>query len=226
MNETYRTMAELGAAVDHCTRCPLYRDATQGVAGEGPARPKAMLIGEQPGDREDLLGRPFVGPAGRILDAALQEAGIERKKIYLTNAVKHFKFEQRGKKRLHKRPNAYEIERCNWWLFHERTLLKPSLIVALGATAWRAVAGKVSTIAAARGRVGALDDGTALIVTIHPSFLLRIREQPAYAAEMKKFVSDLSLARPFLAAARKSKRPAHIADSARSSAVSAARSRT
>jgi DNA polymerase len=202
MSVTAASRAELAAGMAACTRCPLYLNATQAVGGDGPTRARVMVVGEQPGDREDIEGRPFVGPAGRILDEALKAAGIARGDVYLTNAVKHFKFEQRGKRRLHKRPNAYEIDRCNWWLEQERALLRPAVIVALGATAWRAVAGKTTTIKSARGKVGALADGTALIVTIHPSFLLRIKERGDYLLEKKKFARDLALARAFVGAAR------------------------
>src|SRR5438477_7713073 len=130
-----------------------------------------MLVGEQPGDKEDLAGKPFVGPAGRILDAALAEAGIARDDAFVTNAVKHFKHEMRGKRRLHKRPNSYEIERCKWWLEAERAIVKPKAVVALGATAARSMFGRVVTITKLRGQAHQLDDGTAAFVTIHPSFL-------------------------------------------------------
>src|SRR5499426_532494 len=130
-----KTLAQLRAAEAECTRCPLYKDATQVVPGEGPSHAKFMLVGEQPGDKEDLAGKPFVGPAGRILDEALADARIDRKATFVTNAVKHFKHEMRGKRRLHKKPNAGEIERCRWWYEQERTLVRPAIIVALGATA-------------------------------------------------------------------------------------------
>src|SRR5204863_6148009 len=136
-----------------------------------------MLVGEQPGDKEDLAGKPFVGPAGRILDEALTEAGIARRDAFVTNAVKHFKFEQRGKRRLHKRPNSYEIERCQWWLTQERAIVKPAAIVALGATAARSLFGRVVTIGKLREHVQALADGTPAFVTIHPSYLLRIKDE-------------------------------------------------
>jgi DNA polymerase len=157
-----------------CTRCPLYKHATQVVPGEGPARARLMMVGEQPGDQEDLQGKPFVGPAGKMLDKAIHDSGLDRTSIFVTNAVKHFKFEPRGKRRLHKRPNAYEIERCHVWYDAERALVKPDLVVALGATAARSVMGKVVTITRLRGKVHTLDDGTRALVTIHPSWLLRM----------------------------------------------------
>src|ERR671912_835230 len=136
-----KSLKALRAAEAECTRCPLYKFATQVVPGEGPAHARIMMVGEQPGDKEDLAGKPFVGPAGRMLDQAIVEAGIDRKLVFVTNAVKRFKFEQRGKRRLHKRPNAYEIERCRWWLDHERAIVRPAAIVALGATAARSLFG-------------------------------------------------------------------------------------
>src|SRR3989304_10329382 len=126
-----KTLTALREAEASCTRCPLYKSATQVVPGEGPARARLMLVGEQPGNDEDLTGRPFVGPAGRIMDRAMADAGLDRSKTFITNAVKHFKFEPRGKRRLHKRPNAYEIERCRWWNDLERAIVKPALVVAL-----------------------------------------------------------------------------------------------
>jgi DNA polymerase len=184
----------LRAAEAACTRCSLYRNATQVVPGEGPAQARIMMVGEQPGDQEDLQGRPFVGPAGRILDRAIHESGLDRATVFVTNAVKHFKFEPRGKKRLHKRPNAYEIDRCHLWLDHERDLVKPDLIVALGATAARSLVGKAVTISGMRGKVFDLADGTQGFVTIHPSWLLRIREEAQKEAEYHRFVADLRLA--------------------------------
>src|SRR5579859_7704623 len=142
---TTPALAQLRDAEAACTRCPLYRTATQVVPGEGPADARLILVGEQPGNDEDLRGRPFVGPAGRVLDRAIAEAGLERVKIFVTNAVKHFKFEQRGKRRLHKRPNADEIDHCRWWLDRERAIIAPDLTVALGATAARSVLGRTVT---------------------------------------------------------------------------------
>src|ERR1700691_11685 len=149
-NTTFKSLRQLSLAEEDCTRCPLYKDATRAVPGEGPGHAPFMLVGEQPGDKEDLAGKPFVGPAGRILDTALADAGIARNKTFVTNAVKHFKHEMRGKRRLHKRPNNYEIERCKIWLDHERDLIKPLTIVALGVTAARSLTGKTVTIAKVR----------------------------------------------------------------------------
>jgi DNA polymerase len=153
-----------------------------------------MLVGEQPGDKEDIAGKPFVGPAGKILDQALAQAGIPRGDTFVTNAVKHFKFEPRGKRRLHKRPNAYEIERCKLWLDFERVLVKPKAIVALGATAARSLFGRVVTITKMRGQAHALADGTAAFVTIHPSWLLRIEDEEDKKREYRNFVGDLKRA--------------------------------
>src|SRR3954464_5473862 len=164
-----RSLTGLRKAENECHRCPLYRNATQAVPGEGPNHARVMLVGEQPGDKEDHAGKPFVGPAGRLLDQALSDAGIPRRETFVTNAVKHFKFEPRGKRRLHKKPNAYEIERCHWWLEQERAIVQPELIVALGATAARSLMGRTVTITKLRGEVQALADGTQLLVTIHPS---------------------------------------------------------
>ena len=159
-----------------------------------------MLVGEQPGNDEDLAGRPFVGPAGRVLDAALAEAGIERAKVFITNAVKHFKFVPRGKRRLHQRPNAEEIDACRVWYESERRLVRPRLIVALGGSAARAVFGKAMTIAQARGRIHDLPGGGHAAVTIHPSFLLRLRDPADKARQRRLFVGDLRRAGAFVAA--------------------------
>ena len=189
----YRSLTALAQAEAQCTRCPLYKDATQVVPGEGSPRARVMMVGEQPGDKEDLEGRPFVGPAGRMLDRAIAEAGLDRRKIFVTNAVKHFKFEQRGKRRLHKKPNAYEIDRCNWWQEQELRIVKPELVVALGATALRSLTGKPTAIVKLRGRVVPLADGTPLIATIHQSYLLRIQDDNDKAAEYGRFINDLRL---------------------------------
>jgi uracil-DNA glycosylase len=186
-----KTLKALAQAEAACTRCPLYRFATQVVPGEGSPRARLMMVGEQPGNQEDLEGHPFVGPAGRMLDRAIAEAGIDRKQVFVTNAVKHFKFEQRGKRRLHKKPNAYEIDRCRWWLDLERKIVKPELIVALGATAARGLMGRPVTIAKVRGMPMPLEDGSRMVTTIHPSYLLRIRDDDDKAAEYRRFVQDL-----------------------------------
>jgi uracil-DNA glycosylase len=177
-----------------CRRCDLYQHATQVVPGEGPPRARLMLVGEQPGDREDLAGKPFVGPAGRILARALQEAVIPRDEIFVTNAVKHFKFEQRGKRRLHQRPDINEIDACRWWLDHERALLKPAVILALGVTAARGVLGRTVAIGKTRDLTEPLADGTLVRVTIHPSALLRRRTDEERGAEYQRFVADLRAA--------------------------------
>jgi uracil-DNA glycosylase len=174
-SKAIKSLRALAEAEDACHRCPLYRDATQAVPGEGPKQADFMLVGEQPGGKEDLAGKPFVGPAGRILDAALKDAGIAREDTFVTNAVKHFKHEMRGKRRLHKRPNNYEIERCKIWLERERDLVRPSTVIALGVTAARSLTGKTVTIAKMRRTPVELVDGTKLVVTIHPSALLRSR---------------------------------------------------
>jgi len=190
-----KSLKQLAKAEAACTRCPLYRDTTQVVPGQGPARANFMLVGEQPGDKEDLAGTPFVGPAGRMLDRALEDAGIDRDETFVTNAVKHFKHERRGKRRLHKRPNTYEIERCKIWLDRERDLVKPAAVIALGATAARSLTGKTVTIAKARKTSLTLADGTRLFVTVHPSALLRIEDAADKRAAYHAFVADLKAAR-------------------------------
>ena len=174
-----------------CTRCPLYRDATQTVFGEGPLDAAMMAVGEQPGDQEDLAGKPFVGPAGQMFDRALAEAKVDRDRVYVTNAVKHFKFEQRGKRRIHARPNAGEIEACRWWIDQERALIRPRVTLMLGATAARSLLGRTITISKERGRAIDLGDGAIGWVTVHPSFLLRLPDRAAAEEEYAKFVEDL-----------------------------------
>jgi uracil-DNA glycosylase len=185
------SLAALAKLENTCQRCPLYQGATQAVPGEGTRGAAVMLVGEQPGDKEDLAGKPFVGPAGRLLDEALAEAGIDRKATFVTNAVKHFKYEMRGKRRLHKKPNAGEIESCRWWYEQERALVRPAAIVALGATATRSVFGRTMPIGKSRGQALKLADGTAAFVTIHPSALLRIKERADKEREYRNFVGDL-----------------------------------
>jgi uracil-DNA glycosylase len=188
------SLTKLAEAEAACRRCPLYRDAIQAVPGEGRKGAAFMLVGEQPGDKEDLAGKPFVGPAGRMLDQALADAGIDRKQTFVTNAVKHFKHEMRGKRRLHKRPNRYEIERCKIWLDDERRLVKPAAIIALGVTAAQSLTGKPATIAKLRGKPLKLADGTALFVTVHPSALLRIEDEDDKRTAYRQFVADLKAA--------------------------------
>lgn len=174
-----------------CTRCHLYKHATQTVFGEGPIDAKILFVGEQPGDQEDLAGRPFVGPAGQLFDRALKDAGVDRAATYVTNAVKHFKFERRGRRRIHQKPDGAEIEACRWWIEQERMLIRPRVTVALGATAARALFGKVVTITRMRGQAHELADGGEAWVTVHPSFLLRVPEEDRKRQEYAKFVEDL-----------------------------------
>jgi DNA polymerase len=185
------SLSGLREAENACRRCPLYKGATQAVPGEGSKHATLMLVGEQPGDKEDLAGKPFVGPAGRLLDRALEDAGILRKTVFVTNAVKHFKHEMRGKRRLHKRPNAYEIQRCRWWLGRERAIVKPAVIVALGATAARTLFERPMAIGKNRGQELRLADGTPAFITIHPSALLRIEDQSDKQREYRAFAADL-----------------------------------
>jgi DNA polymerase len=174
-----------------CTRCDLYKHATQTVFGEGPLDAAIMFVGEQPGDQEDLAGRPFVGPAGAVFDDALATAGIDRSTVYVTNAVKHFKFVARGKKRIHNKPAAGEIEACRWWIEHERELIRPPVTVALGATAARSLLGKVVTIGKVRGEPLALADGSECWVTTHPSAILRMPDEAARHEARALLVRDL-----------------------------------
>ena len=187
-NTTIATLAEDAA---HCTRCHLYKHATQTVFGEGPSRARIMMVGEQPGDQEDLQGRPFVGPAGKLLDQALEAAGIDRGEVYVTNAVKHFKFEPRGKRRIHKKPDRPEIEACKWWLERELAVLKPEMIVALGGTAGQAVYGRSVKVLSERGKVSRDPRGFRLLLTIHPSMILRVPDRDAKEQAFADFVRDL-----------------------------------
>jgi len=188
------TLAQVAAVIQGCRRCPLWRDTTQAVAGEGPSNARLMIVGEQPGDQEDLAGQPFVGPAGRVLDQALTQAGIDRSSVFLTNAVKHFKHEPRGKRRLHKTPNAGEVTACRWWLDHERRLVRPRVVLALGATAGFAVLGRKVAVTTERGRPIPLADGSIAVVTIHPAYLLRLPDEAARIAEQARFIEDLRVA--------------------------------
>jgi len=184
-------LADVRSEAAACTRCPLYLVGAQTVFGEGPARAPVMLVGEQPGDKEDLKGRPFVGPAGGMLDKALAAADVDRSKVYVTNAVKHFKNVPRGKRRIHQKPNAGEIDRCKWWLDLELQIVKPKIVVAMGATAVRSLMGRPMGIEETRGQPLPFGDGQSLLVTIHPSLLLRLRESSDRAREFDRFVSDL-----------------------------------
>ncbi|HEV7386167.1 MAG TPA: UdgX family uracil-DNA binding protein [Phenylobacterium sp.] len=192
--EAVTTLEEIHAGVQMCRRCDLYRDATQGVSGEGPARAKLMFVGEQPGDQEDLAGRPFVGPAGQMFNKALAAAGVPRDQAFVTNAVKHFKHELRGKKRIHKTPNAGEVTACRWWLDNERRIVRPRVIVAMGATAALSVFGKPMTIGKLRQQALQLSDQAQGVVTYHPSYLLRLPDADAKAEAYAMFVEDLKFA--------------------------------
>ena len=187
--------------LDQCRNCSLWKHATQAVPGEGPTSARMMLVGEQPGDQEDFAGRPFVGPAGQLLDRALSAAGIDRSEVYVTNAVKHFKYELRGKRRLHKKPAELEIAACHAWYESEVATVQPALIVALGATAVRAVLGHALPILANRGTLiephNELLQSTRVLVTVHPSYLLRVLPE-ARDAEFGKFVEDLKIAAKYL----------------------------
>jgi uracil-DNA glycosylase family protein len=181
-----------------CRACPLWKNATQTVFGEGPKHAPIMLVGEQPGDKEDLAGKPFVGPAGGMLDRALEEAGVDRKKVYVTNAVKHFKFVPRGKLRLHQKPTTPEIKACRRWYERELAAIQPKLVVALGATAAQSVFGKITPINRNRGHLIDLDGGRKALVTVHPSYLLRVPDELSKAREYARFVADLKNAAEFL----------------------------
>ena len=188
----------LDKAVQGCRRCPLWRDATQGVCGEGPKRAELMIVGEQPGDQEDLAGRPFVGPAGQLLDKALAAADIARGDAWITNAVKHFKHEPRGKRRLHKTPDAGEVTACRWWLDAERKLVRPKVILALGATAGHGVLGRKPAVMKERSRPIPQSDGSVVLLTVHPSFLLRVPDEAVKAREKRLFLADLKAAHALL----------------------------
>ncbi|MCT4369376.1 UdgX family uracil-DNA binding protein [Yangia mangrovi] len=192
-------VGDLTAALAGCRRCPLWQDATQPVPGEGPLDARLMIVGEQPGDREDLEGRPFVGPAGQLFDSVAQRVGLDRDATYVTNAVKHFKFTPRGKRRLHQAPNSGEIRHCRWWLDLERSRVKPQLILAMGATALESLTGDRRGLMARRGGIERTEDGTPVLVTLHPSYLLRIPAAERAAAEAL-FEADLRLAVRELAA--------------------------
>jgi uracil-DNA glycosylase family protein len=191
---TTTKLARLAKEARACTRCPLYRNATQTVFGEGPGTARIMLVGEQPGDQEDLQGHPFVGPAGRELDQALEAAGLDRNKVYVTNVVKHFKNEPRGKRRLHKKPNRSEVERCRWWLDQEIAAVQPKLILALGVTAANLLTGRSIVLSRVRGQVLELVDGYRMMTTTHPSSILRIPDQPSRHKARAALIEDIKAA--------------------------------
>ena len=197
----------LRADAVNCRRCPLYGPATQLVFGEGPTDARLFFVGEQPGDQEDLAGKAFVGPAGQVLNRAIAEAGIDRSTAYVTNAVKHFKFKPQGKRRIHDRPNVGEINHCRWWLTREVETIQPDLIVALGATAARSLTGKTIAIGANRGKILQSIEGVPVLVTIHPSYLLRLPDADAAERERSSFVEDLRHAASYIA---NSKVEAHL----------------
>ena len=189
-----RSVEELRQAAATCRACDLWQDATQTVFGEGPAKARLMMVGEQPGDQEDKQGHPFVGPAGRILEQALDEAGIDRRQVYVTNAVKHFRFTRRGKRRLHEKPNAAQIRACRPWLEAEIAVVRPSLIVLLGATAAQAVMGPTFRVTTGRGVVLNSPLGIPVLATVHPSSILRATDSESRDAAMSSFIADLMVA--------------------------------
>jgi uracil-DNA glycosylase len=190
-----RSIRELRRAAATCKGCELWRNATQTVFGDGSERAKMVLVGEQPGDQEDLKGIPFCGPAGQILHRGLVEAGIDREEVYITNAVKHFKWLPRGKRRLHQKPNSREIAACRPWLVAELQTVQPHVLVCLGATAARAVFGKTTKISEHRGELLQSDLSSRIVVTVHPSSILRIEESDSREAAMRQFIDDLRSAR-------------------------------
>src|SRR3989441_4845640 len=185
------SLAEVREAASGCTACHLYKRATQTVFGEGPKHASIMLVGEQPGDYEDVAGKPFVGPAGKIMDRALEEAGIDRSQVYVTNAVKHFKWEPRGKRRIHQKPNSREIAACRPWLEAELRIVKPKMVVVLCATAAQAIFGPRFRVTRERGKVLSSKLAPRVLATVHPSSLLRQPDEESRQREYKHFVSDL-----------------------------------
>ena len=185
------SLDDLRARAKHCKACELWRNATQTVFGEGADSSKILFVGEQPGDQEDLQGRPFVGPAGKLLDSALEEAGIAREKTYITNAVKHFKWEPRGKRRIHKKPNGAEIAACRPWLDTEIAILQPEVIVCLGATAAQALLGREFRVTQHRGEIMKSSLAPFIMATVHPSSILRAPDEESRQAEMERFIGDL-----------------------------------
>ena len=189
--EAPRSLREAREEAATCRRCHLWENATQTVFGEGPQSAAVVFVGEQPGDQEDLAGKPFVGPAGKMFDAFLEEADFDRRKTYVTNAVKHFKFEPRGRKRIHSKPNAGEIQACRWWLDNELKLIRPDLAVAPGATAAQSLLGKAVPVTKLRGTTVERDGGLSVFITVHPSYLLRISDEAARQAERRRFLDDM-----------------------------------
>jgi DNA polymerase len=199
---TRKTLPTLRAAVQECKGCDLWKHATQAVFGEGRVGAEVMLVGEQPGDQEDLQGRPFVGPAGKVLDKALEAAGIDRDDVYVTNAVKHFKWEPRGKRRIHKKPSGMEIAACRPWFDAEVEVVKPKIIVCMGATAAQALLGRNFKVTQDRGKVipgGALP----IVATVHPSSILRAPDSETRHAEMARFIDDLRVVAAQIAGSRR-----------------------
>jgi len=188
------SLAAMRKAADHCTACHLHKRGTQTVFGEGPKRAGMMLVGEQPGDYEDAAGKPFVGPAGKIMDRALEDAGIDRSQVYVTNAVKHFKWEPRGKRRIHQKPNSREIAACRPWLEAELRIVKPNFVVAMGATAAQAIFGPGFRVTRERGKVLSSKLAPRVLATVHPSSLLRQPDEESREREYKHFVADLRAA--------------------------------
>ena len=189
-----RSVDQLREAAAGCRGCDLYRDATQTVFGEGAEQSRLMLIGEQPGDQEDLQGKPFVGPAGRLLEKALEEAGIDRPRVYVTNAVKHFRFTMRGKRRLHEKPNAGQVRACRPWLEAEIEVVRPGMLVLLGATAAQSVMGPAFRVSKQRGEVLESPFGIPTLATVHPSSILRATDAESREAALQSFIDDLKVA--------------------------------
>jgi len=188
------SLAKIAIAAKECTACPLYKRATQTVFGEGPKHATMFMIGEQPGDYEDVAGKPFVGPAGKILNRALEDAGIERDEVYVTNAVKHFKWEPRGKRRIHQKPSARDIAACRPWLEAELRLVEPKLVVLLGSTAGQTIFGPSFRVMKQRGKVLSSRPAPKIVATVHPSSLLRQPDEASREREYQRFVADLRVA--------------------------------
>jgi uracil-DNA glycosylase family protein len=188
------SLSKVAVAAKSCTACPLCRNATQTVFGEGPKRATVMMIGEQPGDYEDVAGKPFIGPAGKMLDRALEEAGFNRDEVYVTNAVKHFKWEPRGKRRIHQKPSARDIAACRPWLEAELRLVEPKLVVCLGSTAAQTIFGPSFRVTKQRGQVLASPLAKKVVATVHPSSLLRQPDEESREREYQNFVADLRVA--------------------------------